>query len=61
VAHWRQANLPRGLSDEQLATLLASFDLTKASGRRDYAMVLCMAELGLRACEVAALSLDDVD
>lgn len=61
VAHWRQAHLPRNLSDEQLAVLLASFDLTTATGRRDYAMVLCMAGLGLRACEVAALLLEDVD
>jgi site-specific recombinase XerD len=61
VAHWRQANLPRGLSDEQLTALLTSFDLTTATGRRDYAMVSCMAGLGLRAGEVAALLLDDVD
>jgi site-specific recombinase XerD len=61
VAHWRQAHLPRSLSDEQLAALLVSFDLTTACGRRDYAMVSCMAGLGLRAGEVAALSLDDLD
>jgi integrase/recombinase XerD len=61
VAHWRQAHLPRSLSDEQLTALLASFDLTTATGRRDYAMVSCMAGLGLRAGEVAALLLDDVD
>lgn len=61
VAHWRQAELPRSLSDEQLAALLTSFDLTAATGRRDYAMVSCMAGLGLRACEVADLSLEDVD
>ena len=61
VAHWRQAHLPRSLSDEQLAALFASFDLTTATGRRDYAMVSCMAGLGLRAGEVAALLLDDVD
>jgi site-specific recombinase XerD len=61
VAHWRRAHLPRGLSDEQLAALLASFDLNTTTGRRDYAMVSCMAGLGLRAGEVAALLLDDVD
>lgn len=61
VAHWRRANLPRSLSDGQLAALLDSFDLKKATGRRDHAMVMCMAGMGLRAGEVAALLLDDLD
>jgi site-specific recombinase XerD len=61
VAHWRRAHLPRVLSDEQLAALLGSFDLTTATGRRDHAMVWCMAGMGLRAGEVAALALDDLD
>jgi site-specific recombinase XerD len=60
-AHWRRAPLPRSLSDEHLATLLASFDLHTATGRRDHAMVMCMAGVGLRAGDVAALSLDDLD
>jgi integrase/recombinase XerD len=61
VARWRRANLPRGLSEEQLAVLLAAFDLTTPAGRRDHAMVVCMAWLGLRANEVATLLLDDLD
>jgi site-specific recombinase XerD len=61
VARWRQAPLPRSLSHEQLATLLGSFDLKTATGRRDHAMVVCMAGLGLRAGDVAALALDDLD
>jgi integrase len=61
VARWRRAHLPRGLSDGQLATLMGSFDRTTATGRRDHAMVLCMAGMGLRAGEVAALLLDDLD
>ena len=40
---------------------LRSFDRTTAVGRRDYAIALCFSELALRANEVAALTLDDVD
>jgi site-specific recombinase XerD len=61
VACWRQAPLPRSLSNGQLAALLRSFDVQSATGRRDHAMVMCMAGLGLRAGDVAALSLDDLD
>jgi integrase len=61
VARWRRAQLPPALSDQQLAILLNAFDRSTAIGRRDYAMTLCLAQLGLRAGEVAALSLDDFD
>lgn len=61
VARWRRAPLPRSLSDAQLAALLRSFDVQSATGRRDHAMVMCMAGLGLRAGDIAALSLDDLD
>jgi integrase len=40
---------------------LRSFDRTTAAGQRDYAIALCFSELALRANEVAALTLDDVD
>jgi site-specific recombinase XerD len=40
---------------------LRSFDRTTPVGRRDYAIALCFSELALRANEVAALTLDDVD
>lgn len=41
--------------------LLSTFDRTTAAGRRDRAIVLLLAELALRANEVAALTLDDID
>ena len=44
-----------------MTRLLASCDRRQADGRRDYAIVLLLARLGLRACEVAALLLDDAD
>lgn len=61
VARWRRAQLPRALSEQQLAGLLRAFDRSTALGRQDCAMTLCLAQLGLRAGEVAALSLDDID
>ena len=61
VARWKRARLPRALSDQQLAILLKAFDHSTVIGRRDYVITLCLAQLGLRAGEVAALTLDDID
>lgn len=59
---YRQAtSLPTSLDADQLDTFLCNFDRSKPTGRRGYAMALCMAQLGLRANEVANLTLDDVD
>jgi integrase/recombinase XerD len=48
VAHWRLSTFPRYLSDAQLAMLLASLNASTPCGRRDRAIVLCLASLGLR-------------
>lgn len=48
------------MTEDQLRTLVSSFDRTTAIGRRDYAMILLMSTLGLRASEVAFLKLDDL-
>ena len=61
VADLRDRTLPKGLEPEALAKLLASCDRRRTVGRRDYAVLLLLARLGLRAGEVAALGLDDVD
>ena len=61
VASWRGAALPRGLTAEQVQAMLASCDPATVVGRRDYAVLMLLARLGLRTVEVAALSLDDVD
>lgn len=61
VANWRLSHVPKTMTQEQLQAFLKSFDRTTATGRRDYAMGLCQAILGLRACEVAGLRLDDID
>lgn len=61
VAGWRGASLPKALPAEQVAALLASCDPGTVVGRRDLAMLRLMARLGLRAGEVAAMQLGDVD
>ena len=61
VADLRDRSLPRGLEPAALAKLLASCDRRRTVGRRDYAILLLWSRLGLRAGEVAALTLDDLD
>ena len=61
VADLRDRSLPRGLDPAAVKRLLASCDRRRMVGRRDYAIVLLLWRLGLRAGEVAALTLDDLD
>ena len=61
VAGWRLAGLPRALELTQVRRLLAGCDRRTAAGRRDFAILTLLVRLGLRAGEVAALRLDDVD
>jgi site-specific recombinase XerD len=61
VANWSMTSIPRAISADQVRQLLASIDRRTAMGRRDYAILLLLARLGLRASEVAYLELDDID
>lgn len=61
VAHRYGQRLPRHLTPEQVETLLAAVRSGTPTSRRDYAMVLLLARLGLRAPEVIAIQLDDLD
>lgn len=61
AANRRGASLPRSLPLRDVTRLLAGCDRRTARGRRDYAMLLILSRLGLRAGELAALRLDDVD
>ena len=61
VATWRLASLPAPLEPRQVTAMLAGCDTGTAAGRRDLAMLTLLARLGLRAGEVAALALDDID
>ena len=61
VANWSMSSIPRAIGADQVRQLLASLDRSTAIGRRDYAIVLLLARLGLRSGEVASLELDDID
>ena len=60
-AHWRLADLPRYLAAEQVNRLIAACDGEVVERRRDRAILLLLARLGLRAGDVAQLRLDDIE
>lgn len=57
----RSAPLPGALPPAEVAALVDSCDRTTVNGSRDYAVLVLLSRLGLRAGEVAALALEDVD
>jgi integrase/recombinase XerD len=61
VASWRLASLVKALDGRSVARLLASCDRRTRVGRRDFAILTLLSRLGLRAGEVAALRLADID
>jgi integrase/recombinase XerD len=61
VAGWRDAGLPQALESGAVRALLACCDRRRAVGRRDYAILTVLLRLGLRAGEVAAMELGDID
>jgi site-specific recombinase XerD len=60
-AHWQLADMPRYLSTEQVNRLIAACDGGSGARRRDRAIVLLLARLGLRAGDVAQLRLADIE
>lgn len=60
VRRWRQATVLAFLSTEQVERILSTTDRRTQCGRRDYAILLLLARLGLRASEVVAMELDDI-
>lgn len=61
VAGWQLTGLPRAISAADVGRLLGSCDRRRPAGRRDFAILTVLARLGLRAGEVAALRLGDID
>ena len=61
VADWRFSQLPKSLPPEDVKRLLDCCDRSAPSGVRNYAILLLLARLGLRAGEVRTLTLDDLD
>lgn len=60
VTDWRLATIPKYLNPEEVERVLQTCDRQTAVGRRDHAILLLLARLGLRAGEIIALELDDI-
>lgn len=61
VANWKLSTIPRAIPSSQVELVLTSVDRRTAMGRRDYAILLILARLGLRAGEIKTLTLEDLD
>jgi len=61
VASPRPSLLPRSLQPEEIERLISATRSQDPVGRRNYAMMLLLARLGLRAPEVIAIQLGDID
>lgn len=61
IATWSLSTVPKFLPAEQIQRVVDSCDRDTATGKRNYCILLLLARLGLRACEVVALTLDDID
>lgn len=59
-APWPRSRLPEVFQKTELRAFLRGFDRANGTGRRDYAMALCLTQLGMRVHEVATLRLDDL-
>jgi site-specific recombinase XerD len=61
LAHWRLSSLPRYVQPEEVERIITSCDLKSPVGRRDRAILLLLARLGLRAGDILKLRLCDID
>lgn len=61
VPKWKFAVLPKFLSADSVQRVLDGCDRQTSIGRRNYAILLLLARLGLRAGEVVGLNLEDID
>jgi site-specific recombinase XerD len=61
VAMWRLAEVPKYMEPSDVERVLQACDRGSSMGRRDYALLLLLARLGLRASEVVSLELEDID
>ena len=60
VRKWSHPGIPKKLTSEEVDRVLAAPDRSTATGRRDYAVLLLLAKLGLRSSEVLSLELGDI-
>lgn len=61
LAHWRLSSLPRYLQPEKIEQIISSCDPNSPVGRRNRAIILLLARLGLRAGDIVRLRLSDIN
>ena len=61
VAHWRLSSLPRYLPETDVEKIISSCDTSSKLGKRDHAILLLLARLGLRAGDIIKLRFGDID
>lgn len=61
IAHWRLASLPRYLQPEEVERVIAACEIDSPMGRRDRAILLLLARLGLRAGDIVQMRLVDIN
>ena len=61
LAHWRLSSLPRYIQPEEVERIIACCNLKSPVGRRNRAIIILLARLGLRAGDIVNLSLGDID
>jgi len=61
VANWSMTAIPRAIAPDHLRAVLASCPRDTPIGRRDYAILMLLARLGLRSSEIVSLTLDSID
>jgi len=61
VPNWSMTGIPRAIAADHVRAVLASCRRDTAVGCRDYAILMLLARLGLRAGEIVALTLDSID
>ena len=61
LAHWRLSSLPRHLQEEEVERIISSCDPNSPVGKRNRAILLLLARLGLRAGDIVKLRLGDID
>lgn len=58
---YRLSEIPRSINWDQVRLMLETVDCRTPVGKRDYAILLLLVTYGLRAREIASLTLDDID
>jgi site-specific recombinase XerD len=61
VPNWSLSAIPRAIAPEHLQAVFAHCPRDTSVGRRDYAILMLLARLGLRSSEIVALTLESID